>query len=217
LRPAALLLLTLAMGASVTQAQTRAPDDDPIAALLLDHRGDADEPDTAGQKVARPDNDPSLAGLPPVTPQAPPPRLRSPAYIQETGKTADAPPTPRDVAYDSRIRASFASAKGFQGPLEGGWTLAARGGADLYALQLVDRRDRLEGAWRDLRRPGALNASGLVDDIQHTGDALTLRITPSDGGPPVVATLHGDGGSGWTGELANGSDRRAVLLKRAGP
>ena len=84
--------------------------------------------------------------------------------IEELGKTPDAPPTERDVAYDSRLRASFASAQSFQGPLEGGWTLTAvfqrePRATDLYALQLVDRRDRLEGVWRDLKSSGALDGS----------------------------------------------------------
>jgi hypothetical protein len=122
----------------------------------------------------------------------------------------------RDIAYDSRIRSSFASAESFQGPLEGGWTLSAEG-QDLYALQLVDRRDRLEGVWRDIRRKGSLNASGLVDDMQRQGGELTLRFTPSPGAPTTVATLHDRSGGQWTGELLENGARRAVTLRRTGP
>ncbi|HEY8005049.1 MAG TPA: hypothetical protein VIE16_12515, partial [Phenylobacterium sp.] len=103
-----------------------------------------------------------------------------------------------------------------QGPLEGGWTLSA-GGQDLYALQLVDRRDRLEGVWRDVRRKGSLNGSGVVDDLRRQGAELTLRFTPSPGAAATVATLH-DGGAGlWSGEIAEGGARRAVTLRRTGP
>src|SRR5258707_4414841 len=96
------------------------------------------------------------------------PEIGGPVLLDETGRTSDARPTARDLAYDSRIRSSFASAEGFQGPLDGRWTLSAAGSGDLYSLQLVDRRNRLEGAWLDLRRKGSMGSSGLVDDIQRS-------------------------------------------------
>jgi hypothetical protein len=135
--------------------------------------------------------------------------------IDETGKTPDRPAAVRDLAYDARVRASFASAESFQGPLDGGWIMSSRG-QDLYALQLVDRRDRLEGVWRDLRRKGSLNASGVVEDLQRRGPDLTLRFTPHPGAPTAVATLHDSSGS-WTGELAEGGARRDVTLRRTSP
>ncbi len=220
MRHAALCLLIAAAAAAVSARAQPAPPVDVIGALLdptghSDSR-DSDEPDTAGQKPLR-GPDPSLAGLPPPSPAAPPPpRLTAPVHIEETGKTPDAPPSPRDIAYDNRLRASFASAQSFQGPLEGGWTLAAQG-VDLYALQLVDRRDRLEGVWRDVRRKGALDASGLVDDIQKVGGDVTLRFTPRPGAPTSVAVLHGGGDGRWSGELTEGTERRPVVLRRNAP
>jgi hypothetical protein len=179
---------------------------------------DEDEPDTASAPRAPPEPEPTVttpAGALPYTP-APRPRLAAPVHLEETGKTADAPPTPRDMAYEARIRSSFASAEGFQGPLDGGWTLSADG-RDLYALQLVDQRDRLEGVWRDVRRKGSLNASGLVDDIQRQGSDVTLRFTPTPGAPTAVATLHDSGAGRWTGELIESGARRSVTLRRGGP
>jgi len=194
---------------------------------ILDRRvplpRDEDEPDTAGQPRAAAEPEPPLvpnSGLPagPPVPYAPAPRTQQggPVSIDETGKTPDRPPTVRDLAYDTRIRASFASAESYQGPLDGGWTLSAEG-QDLYALQLVDRRDRLEGVWRDLRRKGSLNASGLVDNLQRQGSELTVRFTPTPGGPSSVATLHDSVGGSWAGELAEGGGRRAVTLRRTSP
>ena len=221
----AALCLLLAAVALPAQAQAPAarPAADPtdVIGALLDPTGhadsrDSDEPDTAGQKPAR-GPDPALAGLPP--PSAAPaarPRLTEPVHIEETGKTPDAPPTVRDIAYDSRIRASFAAAQSFQGPLEGGWTMTAPGAGDLYALQLVDRRDRLEGVWRDVRRKGALDASGLVDDIKRADGVVTLRFSPKAGAAEAVAVLRG-GADGWTGELTEGAERRPVTLRRSGP
>ena len=97
-----------------------------------------------------------------------------------------------------------------QGPLDGGWTLAAAEGGDLYAFQLADRGNGVvEGAWRDLRKPGALSASGFVDQIDRVGGEMTLRL-----GPSVVATLQASADGRWTGELAEDGRTRAVTLRR---
>jgi hypothetical protein len=215
----ALLPLFLLLAATPAPAQPTDPIGD-----LLDHRDEEPEdPDEAAEKPLPlppyPKPDAPAPGLPaaPIPyaaiPYAPGrPRLTKPVHIEETGKTPDAPPSVRDMAYDTRLKSSFASAQGFQGPLDGGWTLAAKGAEDLYALQLVDRADRLEGVWRDLRRKGALNASGLVDDIQRTGTDLTLRFASG-----ASATLHGTYDGAWSGELTEGGRRRAVVLRRQVP
>lgn len=223
MRPGLLPLLWIAISAApAARAQSAPPRQPPppasadVIGSLLEQRGqqapgDEDEPDTASEPRTAPEPEPTTPQGPlPYTP-APRPQLAAPVRIEETGKTADAPPTPRDMAYDARIRSSFASAEGFQGPLDGGWTLSA-GGQDLYALQLVDRRDRLEGVWRDLRRAGALDGSGLLQDIQRQGADLTLRFA---GG--AVAVLHDNGGSHWTGELTERGRRRPVSLRKSGP
>ncbi|HKP78991.1 MAG TPA: hypothetical protein VJU34_07690, partial [Phenylobacterium sp.] len=145
-------------------------------------------------------------------PYVPPSRstLTVPVFLDETGKSPDGPPTAAQMAYDSRLRASAASAQGFQGPMDGGWTLSA-GGQPLYAVQLTDRNGTVEGAWRDLRRPGALDASGFFDVVERAGGDLTFRFT--DG---VVAVLHPDGAR-WTGQLTEAGRREAVSLTRRGP
>lgn len=221
------LLLTLAAASAGAQpAPATAPSRDPIADILnrnVPPPKDEDEPDTAGQPRAATDAEPEASLVPQTGPQAgPPPFAReprqqrnAPVRVDEIGKTPDSAPTVRDLAYDARIRSSFASAENFQGPLEGGWTLSTADQA-LYALQLVDRRDRLEGVWRDLRRRGAIDGSGLVDDMQRQGGALILRFTPQPGAATSVATLHESGGV-WTGELAEGGRRRSVTLRRTSP
>lgn len=204
-------IVLLALLAAAPLAVRAQPPADPIGDLL--HRGpppkdvDPEEPDTAatGGKV---DPDPIVA-----TPRTPAPRqpaLSRPVRIEETGKAPDSPPTPADVAYDSRLRASMASAQGFQGPMDGGWTLFA-GDRELYVLQLIDRNGAVEGAWRDLRRPGALNASGFIDATERAGDDLTIRFA---GG--AVAVLHGADGR-WSGDLTEAGEKRAVTLRRRNP
>jgi len=201
------------------------PDDDIIGSLLDPrHKATAleeEEPDTAGQKP--PQAEPDVAVAPPpgrsapvVTyAPAPSPQLDRPVRLEETGKTPDRPPTVRDLAYESRVRASFAAAEGFQGPLDGGWTLSA-GRDDLFALQIVDKADRLEGVWRDLRRKGSPEASGLVDEIQRQGQELTLRFVARRDGRPTVATLHAQADGRWTGNIEDAGERKAVVLRRTG-
>lgn len=202
----------------LTAAPAAAQPNDPIGALIEHRDEEPDDPDEAAEKPLP---------LPPLPAPEPPksapyvaprprPQLTAPVRIEETGKNPDAPPSVQDLAYDSRLKSSFASAQGFQGPLDGGWTMAAKGAEDLYALQLVDRADRLEGAWRDLRRKGALGASGLVDDIQRSGADVILRFA-AGGEAPVTATLHGTYDGAWTGELTEGGRTRPVVLRRQGP
>lgn len=204
--------MALSLIAAVAAAQ---PANDPIGALL-DTPGrptpELEEPDTAAAPVEI-EPEPSLAASRAPVPAPPPaPRLTAPVNISETGKTPDSPPSVRDLAYESRIRSSVASAQSFQGPLDGSWTLLA-GGTELYALQLVDRgAGVVEGAWRDLRRVGAIGASGFFDQIESQGPDLTLRFTPASGAS-AEAVLH-SAYAGWTGEFIEGGARRPVELRR---
>lgn len=182
------------------------PPDDPIGDLL-------EEPDEAAERVRTPDPEPRLAPSP-IPPPPPPPRpaLTAPVFVDQTGKSPDAPPTVTDLAYESRLKASSASAQGFQGPLDGGWTLASAEG-ELFAFQLVDRNGAVEGAWRDLRRKGALTASGFIDQVERVGGDVTLRF--ADG--RKVAVLRSGGDGQWTGELTDAGRRQPVSLRRRNP
>jgi len=210
----ALIPLFLLLAATPAAAQPR----DPIGDLIEHRDEEPDDPDEAAEKPLPLPPLPAPEAPRPAPYVAPPPRpqLTAPVHIEETGKNPDGPPSIQGMAYDSRLKSSFASAQGFQGPLDGGWTLAAKGAEDLYALQLVDRADRLEGVWRDLRRKGALNASGMVDDIQRSGADVILRFA-AGGDAPVTATLHGTYGGAWTGELTEGGRTRPVVLLRRRP
>lgn len=216
---AAALLATPAVAQPAPASPPDAAPRDIIGSLLDQHGqapGDEDEPDTKSESHTAVAPEPALPTGPAAERPLPRPKLSAPVHLEETGKTPNSPPTVRDLAYENRIRSSFASAEGFQGPLDGGWTVSADG-QDLYSLQIVDRRDRLEGVWRDVRRKGSLNGSGLVDEMMRQGGDLTLHFTPTAGAPATVAVLH-DGGAGhWTGELTEGGQRRSVSLRRTGP
>lgn len=213
-RAATLILAALVATPALAQAPARSrPPADPIDALLrpLPKDADLEEPDTAATGASV-EPDPTLPAEAQIArpSAAPRPTLTAPVFVNETGKSPDAPPTPAEAAYDSRLRSSAASVQGFLGPLDGGWTLAA-GGRALYAVQLTDRNGAVEGAWRDLRRAGALDASGFFESIDRAGGNLTFHF--ADG---VAATLRPDGGR-WTGQLTEAGRQEAVSLTRRAP
>lgn len=149
-----------------------------------------------------------------VPPRPRRPQLTAPVHIDEIGKTPEAPPTATDLSYEARMRSSFNSAQGMQGPLDGAWSLKA-GGSELYDLQLVDSGSgNLEGAWRDPRRRGATDASGFIDTISRIGGQLIIRLTPRPGAEPTVITLNPDSSGGWSGDLTERGDRRSVTMRR---
>jgi len=111
-------------------------------------------------------------------------------------------------AYDLRVKGSILAAQGLQGPLDGGWSIEGPDGATLYRLQIVDKvgGDTLEGAWRDLRRPGAVGSTGLIDGLERSGGGFLARFTPRSGQSAALdLTSRGDGA--WTGKLnENGTE-----------
>jgi hypothetical protein len=173
-----------------------------LLVLLAAPQAQSQEPD-AIDALLRP---PPAAPAPPASEPRPSPGR--PVFIHETGRTPDGPASGADLAYDGRLRSSAAAARSFQGPLEGSWTLAAEG-RDLFALELVDRAGVVEGAWRDLRRPGSLEGSGLVDPPEHNGQDLTFRL----GGASL--TLR-PAEAGWIAEITEaGRTLPAQFARRA--
>ncbi|MEW5683685.1 MAG: hypothetical protein AB1942_02075 [Pseudomonadota bacterium] len=186
-RAAGALAVLLVLAASAARAQEPGPD--AIDAILR----------------APADNQPPESNPPPE----PRPSHGKPVFIHEAGRTPDGPATAADQAYDARLRMSATAARGFQGPLEGGWTLAA-GGRDVFVLQLIDRTGFVEGAWRDLRRPGALDASGLIDAADRTTGDLTLRFSNA-----VLVLRAAE--AGWSGEFTEEGRTETARLIRRGP
>ena len=133
--------------------------------------------------------------------------------VDAPGKLPEPPPSLPDLAYDSRILSSAAAAEHFQGALDGGWTLARADGGALYVFQLVDKADALEGAWRDPRRPGQPDASGLIEAVRRTPAELVIRFTASPTGAAVVSLRPEPGG--FRGVLEEGEARTPVVLRRA--
>jgi hypothetical protein len=113
----------------------------------------------------------------PVTP--PPTAQPRPVFIDDRGATPDAPPTAGDLAYQNRVLGVFHAEQGRQGALDGRWRVNADG-VDVYILQLADPgagESRIEGAWRNVRREGGLDASGFIDQVSREGDEVVVRFT----------------------------------------
>lgn len=119
-------------------------------------------------------------------------------------------------AYDLRIKGSILAAQGLQGPLDGNWTLASPDGTTLYALQIVDPAGGyggLEGAWRDVRRPGAVGSTGLIDVVDRSSGELVARFSPRSGQTATV-TLRPLGDGGWSGSLNENGVDTPVTVRR---
>jgi len=176
-------------------------------------------PIPAPAPVATPSPRPAPAPVPTVIPRTPPrpsETIASQPVFLDQRRAVAGELTPEERSYEARLRASFDSAQGLQGPLDGGWMLSMASGADLYALRFVDRGSgALEGAWRDARRPGALDGFGFLDNIERSGGKVTLRFSPRPGAPPTVITLSAAGQDQWSGEMIeNGAPRNVTMRRR---
>ncbi|MAK81615.1 hypothetical protein [Phenylobacterium sp.] len=232
-RPVIAALLALA-AAGPALAQSA----DPIGDLLGGDGPLATAPPAAPETAPAPTPTPSPAATPTPTPAAPPPASAAPAGVRPAPVVQTPAPRPaRTIAsqpvflderqavagqlsaeersYEERLRASFDSAQGLQGPLDGGWALMTAAGQDLYALRFVDRGSGpLEGAWRDARRPGALDGFGFLDHIERRGGQVTLRFTPRRGAPPTVISLSAAAEGQWSGDMLEDGAPRSVVMRR---
>ncbi|WGU40079.1 hypothetical protein [Phenylobacterium sp. NIBR 498073] len=162
----------------------------------------------------------AVVSLPPAYAPPPPPvsrrpRLTAPVTVDEYDKTPEAPLNAVELGYESRLRSSFASAQGMQGPMDGAWVLRTRSGETLYSFLLVDKGGgTLEGAWRDPRRRGSPDASGFLVDIQRVGSQVTASFYPRPGAGVATLMLNPVSGGEWSGDLLEGRDRTAVTLRR---
>jgi hypothetical protein len=123
------------------------------------------------------------------------------------------------------IRAAYQAAQNLQGPLDGRWRLTGDNGDPLYVFQLADPghapaprasmpwNPSIEGAWRDLKRPGT-DGSGLLSEVDRQGATVSIRFSRHEGDQPAMVTLHPAADGGWAGELSADGARRAVVMNR---
>lgn len=195
---------------------------DPIGDMLSGLAASQAMDDDASESAV-PTAEPTPPPLPPATTFVPPPpvtrlpQLDRPVMIDELWRSPEAPPTPLEQAYESRIRGGFLSAQGQQGPLDGGWVLRGPDGQTLFGLQLVDRGAAtllLEGAWRELKPGQPAGRIGLIETVSRTETGgLYLRFTPRGAREPIIVNLVQSGGD-WSGELWEAGTTRQVTLRR---
>jgi len=192
--------------ASGQPALSPTPAADPLADLIA-----ASGPQTTDEEDEAPPTAPAPRHKPTILP-IPAPEAAVPS----------APGAPMSVeqAYELRVKGSIAAAQGLQGPLDGGWILRGGDGVALYSLQIADPAGGygpVEGAWRDLRRPGAVGSTGLIDSIERTYDGgAAVRFMPRAGVGSTLALNVGPDGS-WSGRLTeDGAAPASVAIERTG-
>ena len=171
----------------------------------------------------------ALLAVQPADEDGPPP-AQTPAAPGQAAPTIDSiltqePPT--EDAREAAVRAAYAAAEALRGALDGRWRVSSADGAGLYDFQFADSgvspdprsatpwTPTIEGAWRDLRRDGAIDSSGFVTSITRDGTALVIRFYDRDPGRPKVVTLtQRAGGVVWTGSLDDGTGSRPVTMSR---
>jgi hypothetical protein len=130
-------------------------------------------------------------------------------FLEQSGRSPDGHETPAEAGYDARLRESLVQALRLEGPLAGGWRLEGPDGG-LFALEFSQHGGEVEGVWRDLRRPLALDGWGFVERAAPGPAALKLSF----GGRSAVLRAAG---SGWQGELAEAGRTVPVTLRPNGP
>jgi hypothetical protein len=127
---------------------------------------------------------------------------------------------------ESQIRTNFQTAEAARGSLDGRWRLTLPdGGQTLFVFQFSDSggapdarattpmSPQVEGAWRDMRRPDALNASGMFETVRRDGARLTIVF--DEGQPPQAQSLILQPvGAAWTGDLTIGGVETKVAMTR---
>ena len=194
-----------------------------IFALALQATAGADTPprnaaDGIGEILAHtPPDTPTPAPAPPpaAAPAAAPASAPPPAIAPPLASAPSSPPDGRASPYESSIRSTFEAREAQQGPLDGRWVLSDAAGKGLYMIQLADPgpgRGPVEGAWRDLGRQGAANASGFLASADRAGEALVLRF--EEGQAWVVTLTLGPDGR-WSGRMQAADQSRPVVMTRS--
>lgn len=156
-----------------------------------------------------------------AAPSKPAPRHKGtilPIPPPEPSTAPDGAPSKAQV-YELRVKGSIAAAQSLQGPLDGAWRITGPDGSQIYALQLVDKAGglgELEGAWRDVRRPGSVGSTGLIEELRREGDDIIVRFSPRVGRSSVL-TLRPSGYERWSGQLVENGATVAVVAEHILP
>ncbi|ALL15012.1 hypothetical protein [Caulobacter henricii] len=210
-----------AQPAAVRPAAVSPAPPEPYVPAAIDPLGDlisqsgpqtTDEEEIAAPSSPPPNHKPTLLPIP--APESPAPTVAAGEHLVPQGTYV-----PAEQLYEMRVKGSIVAAQGLQGPLDGGWKVYGADGLPLYALQLVDPAGDsrpVEGAWRDIRRAGAVGSTGLIESVERAGESLVVRFSPRLD-QTAVLTLSPAGTSRWSGNLYDGEANRTVLADREAP
>ncbi|HZC17489.1 MAG TPA: hypothetical protein VE309_12075 [Caulobacteraceae bacterium] len=161
------------------------------------------------------------APTPAATPAPAPTTTPTPGEDEEGGVV---PLSSQPEVGESQIRANFQTAEARRGALDGRWGLArADGGPPIYVFQFSDSggapdarattpmSPQVEGSWRDMRRPDALNGSGITETIRRNGQGLTIVFYEDN--QQQTFDLQ-PAGAAWTGDVTLAGVRTKVLMTR---
>ena len=178
---------------------------DPLADLIAQSGPQTTDEEEPAAKAPLPPHKPTILPIPAPEPTEDPSQpIAQGTYL------------PTAEVYDLRIKGSILAAQGLQGPMDGGWSLSGPDGAKLYDLQIVDPAGgygALEGAWRDVRRPGAVGSTGLIDFVDRSSGDFVTRFSAKPGVLTVV-TLRPRGDGTWAGSLDENGVDTAVVARR---
>jgi hypothetical protein len=160
----------------------------------------------------------------PAPSPAPAPAPAPPASPEMDDEGGVVPLSSQPQVGESQIRSSFQAAEAMRGALDGRWRLAAAdGGPPIYVFQFSDSggapdarattpmAPQVEGSWRDMRRPDALNGSGITETIRRDSQGMTIVFYEDNQEQTFVLQ---PAGAAWTGELMLAGVRTKVLMTR---
>ncbi|MCA6257962.1 MAG: hypothetical protein IM650_07695 [Phenylobacterium sp.] len=134
--------------------------------------------------------------------------------VDDHSRTPEAPLNSAERTYEARLRAGYAAAQARLGELEGRWLVRSQAGP-LYAFQFIDSgAGTLDGAWSDLRRPGALTGSGYLRSASRAGGRLVLSLEAPPRRGPVRLQLRPEAPGQWVGTLTEDGVEVAVRMQR---
>lgn len=201
--------------------QTPPPPQEPFVPAAIDPLGDlisqtgpqtTDEEETAAPSSPSPPHKPTILPIP--APESPAPSIAAGEHLVPQGSYV-----PADQIYEMRIKGSIVAAQGLQGPLDGGWKVTDPNGLTLYTLQIVDPAGGygpVEGAWRDVRRPGSVGSTGLIESVDRAGQNIVVRFNPKPDQTSVL-TLTPTGATLWSGNLYEAGANQTVIAEREAP
>jgi len=160
-----------------------------------------------------------------VQPAQAPPAATPAAPVAPDGENGPPASNAQAGVGESQIRTGYQTAEATRGALDGRWRLSLDGGQVLYVFQFSDSggapdprattpmSPQVEGAWRDMRRPDGLNASGMFETVRRYGANITIVFDEGDPPQPQTLTLQ-PLGSAWTGDLSIAGVRTRVTMTR---